>query len=184
MIKGKKAFTIIEAIVSLGVMMIMMGLGMAGIIAFRNSVELQNSYADLISVIKTLQNQAKNGLAVGIDQSGYPKVPEFYILDFRPETATETGYNVIASTRGGEFFPFETNNIFPKVNNINFEFSNDCAMIGFQNSSINIVRYPYQSLITDFAEDGTCVVTLSHKSILGSTKRITFDIEKNKIIFN
>lgn len=73
-----KAFSLLEMIIVLAVLAAIMGLGWSGLINFRSTAEMQNAYSEMVSVIKTEQNKAKNSVSSG--SSG--TTPYFYALFF------------------------------------------------------------------------------------------------------
>lgn len=73
---NKKAFSLFELIIAMGVISVIMGLGWVGLLSFRSATEVQNAYSEVLSLIKTQQNKAKNSVSSGADG----QTPDFYTL--------------------------------------------------------------------------------------------------------
>lgn len=75
---NQKGFSLLELIIVMAVIAVVMGLGWSGLMSFRATAEMQNAYSELVSVIKTEQNKAKNSVSSGNDGV----TPYFYSLFF------------------------------------------------------------------------------------------------------
>lgn len=73
-----KAFSMLEMVIVLAIIAVLMGLGWTGLINFRSTAEMQNAYSELVSVIKSQQNKAKNSVSSKSDGT----TPYFYALFF------------------------------------------------------------------------------------------------------
>jgi len=82
--KNKKAFSLLELIVAMGVIAVIMGLGITGLVSLRTTVELQGAYSEFVENLKSLQNQGKNSTSGSL---GSNSVPFMYGIFF-----TSTGY--------------------------------------------------------------------------------------------
>lgn len=63
-IKKTKGFSILELIIVLAAVAVLLTFGIEFILRFRSSVELQTSYSELITAVKSLQNASRNSLKI------------------------------------------------------------------------------------------------------------------------
>jgi prepilin-type N-terminal cleavage/methylation domain-containing protein len=59
----KQAFTLLELLVVMAIMATMAGLGIQGLIIFRQTVQFQQTESDIITSLNTVRNMARNGVA-------------------------------------------------------------------------------------------------------------------------
>jgi len=62
--KQKSAFTLLELIIVMAIIVTLLGIGFSSLIGFRNTVQLQSVYSEFVENMKSLQNKARNSSSV------------------------------------------------------------------------------------------------------------------------
>jgi type II secretory pathway pseudopilin PulG len=171
MIKNiKKGFTLVEALVAMGITAALLGLGTVGIMSFRATVELQNANSDTFSFIRTLQNRARN--SVSFTLNGEQVIPDYYGFtvsgsDLLAQYCQESGSTVTCAP-----LPQQLNqNISEKIS-LDF----DCEGILFSTLNENIFELSNNTLV----DDSQCQLRIIHTSNSNS-RNINFDLAKNTV---
>jgi len=186
-----KAFSLLEMIIVLAVLAILMGLGWAGLINFRSTAEMQNAYSELVSVIKSEQNKAKNSVSSKSDGT----TPYFYTLFFANNKYyafncgdNNTPNNIAQNVRCTK----DTSVIFRQLpTDIVVTPSSGCAGLGFTRLSGRFasIALPANNLETistfdtTYTFSGTCNITLSHTQIQ-TQKTIDINLNTNNVSDN
>jgi prepilin-type N-terminal cleavage/methylation domain-containing protein len=176
----RKGFTLIEAIVAMGIMAVVLAFGTTGVVRFRNSVELVNGYSDMQSIIRTLQNRARNSTttSVGNLENNVPIIPDYYGLKI--EDSNYSVYecfenNTLESVNCNET---ESDLKATKLSNILYHYN--CYIIGFRRASTEIISINDTGIINNI---DSCVIDVLHKNS-DSDKSITINLEDNNIETN
>lgn len=143
--KIKRAFTILELLIVMTVISVITGLGIWGLIMFRDNVDIESNYSSVHSYIQTVQNKSVNTTTTGFIPSefdprsdNFPSTPTYFGISFIEDT-----YNLYScrdSTIDGITCDVTEKNIL-KSNNV---FNTQCPFILFKTgrlslSSANIV---------------------------------------------
>lgn len=94
-----KAFTLIELLVVMGIITMLFGLGAYGLTRFQANTRVQSSFNDVLSLLKTVQNNARNsvsftnssGFTPSICSSTGSCVPDYYGIKFSGNQYTVYG---------------------------------------------------------------------------------------------
>jgi type II secretory pathway pseudopilin PulG len=189
---NKPGFTLIEALLVMAVLITVLGLSTVGVVRFRDSLELQNGYTDIVSYLGTVQNRARNSIAYNFE-GNRPYVPTFYSIyfennDFSLLGCDETSLGIV------DCRSLEVDIKSNAFNEVTLELTGECGdnnIIAFKRSSIEIVgiqgdiirigdSITGESLST--VNDGQCTLILGHSS-LSSTREINFNLVSNTVSF-
>lgn len=188
--KFRSAFTLVEAMVVLAVLVAVLGLSTIGIVRFRDSLELQNGYSDVVSYLGTIQNRARNSIAYSFN-GNEPYVPQFYSLYFANDDFSLLGCEE-SSLGIADCISLEVDIKSSAFQEVTFSLEGSCnndTIIGFKRSSIDIVRIEGPilrsgDLITgeslNIVNSGDCSLIVGHAS-LSSEKRIDFNLGNNTV---
>lgn len=200
----KKAFSLIELIVVFGVLAVIMGLGISGLISFRNNLDLNSFYTDIQLAIKTAQNNARNSRDIN-DTSARQDAEsaEYYLLQFTIVTSGSkrnrtTNYDYFLSylkdLNNGSLITEMPNQSISNLtsNYISFAFSEnssslsatDCYNIGFKRLTGDIVFLRPGKKSTAEINTGTCTITITHSDLPGVQKEVVFDADTNQITYD
>ncbi|GAB4284864.1 MAG: hypothetical protein Kow0081_2290 [Candidatus Dojkabacteria bacterium] len=136
----KKAFTILELVVVLGVISVIIALGSYGIIIFRDSIRIDNAYNDLLSYIQNVQNLAINSSVYPFNAGSFdssvdepPTPPEYYAILFG-----ENDFNLFSCSSGASG-SLNCNRIeLNDLEEYNAKISAGCSAVVFRTSTIDI----------------------------------------------
>lgn len=183
------AFTVLELIVVLGAVAILLTLGIDFILRFRSNVEIQTSYSEVVSAVKTLQNAARNSLKVfnssdqadvyaiipSADQKSYLYEGCFWDSDSFSNATCLPAEIAIATIKG-----------LPAEMLLFGEYSTPEGLIskgfcGFERKTGKVFGFTYNASNLDVYTSGTCIYTLRNEKT-GEEKRVNMDIGKSTIV--
>jgi prepilin-type N-terminal cleavage/methylation domain-containing protein len=184
-----KGFSLLELVIVLAILAIIMGIGWSGLINFRSTTEMQNAYSELVSVIRTEQNKAKN--AVSSAQDG--TTPHFYTIFFANNKyyAFNCGDSKIplSSTTKSVRCTKSTDVVFRVLpSGINLIPDTQCTGVGFTKLtgkfvSVNLPSSDLDgisSFNTVYNDTGKCNIKITHDSI-STEKNIEIDFNLNNV---
>ncbi len=181
----KKAFTLVEAMIVMGIMAAVLGFGTVGIFRFRDYIELQNGYADITSFLRSIQNSARNSVAYD-ESGGQPIVPDYYAVWFTNEDFSLFACND-RNNNNIDCVPLSRNQQTPNFSNVNFEFGSTCGnrLYAFERSTADLIRIRgnvNSSGISNGDPDtfGECDITVVHTNS-NSTREISLNLTQNSI---
>lgn len=162
-------------------------LTVTGVTSIRNTIELENGFADVASYIQTIQNRAKNSVASGItaEMSGQfgNAAPDYYQISFANDNYSYLTcfQNISTYTCQVE----ESNVLSDRFSNINIStIGSDCERIAFERRTGNIVKMSNTTEIIDYngvsSQNKTCTIRIGHINS-NSYRDIVVDLEENSI---
>jgi type II secretory pathway pseudopilin PulG len=169
-----KGTTLLELIIVMGVIAAVFGLGIAGLIKFQGTAEVQSVYSDFISNIKTLQNKAKNSVNAA---ATHDKAPYVYAVIFNQNKYTF--YNCDKATSTTLICTEDTSNPEVLLSIKHSTLSNQgCDAVGFTRLtgdiiSINTTNFTYNTT-------GACSYTFLQTSAQ-VTKDVNINLTSNSI---
>ncbi len=171
----KKAFTLLEAIIAMGIMAVLLGFSTFALIQVKATIELQNSFSDIISALQTTQNRARNSVT---KPGSSTTVPDYITVAFQPTT-----YNFQTCTKGASRITCTDDTASAKATeilNVQLQASNGCGIIGFARLTSDIVSVDSNGIVTT---TGNCTITITHSST-GNSRAISIDLSSNNINTN
>lgn len=173
----KKAFTLLQLIVVMGISAGLLGAGIYGLTSYQRYLQLQSGYNDLVSIIKTQQNRAVNSVSLTALGGQAP-----YIYALRIDNGNYTLYycqNVAGSivctldASLGQLSQLASNDL---------QVTSNCSGVGFLKLSTDVVSLSANAFTGSgsVGNTGTCTFTIEHKVTLQS-KQITFNLEENNL---
>jgi len=186
-----KAFSLLEFVIVFGVLAVLMGLGWTGLINFRSTAEMQNAYSELVSVIKTEQNKAKNSVSSNNDGG----TPHFYTLFFigNKYYAFNCGNSVVPlSSSSSSITCTKDSTVLFRILPANIIINPDpqCAGLGFAKLTGKFTSFTlpigYGSLDTvtsfgtTYSQSGTCNIKISH-TLISTQKAIEVNLNQNNL---
>lgn len=177
-----KGFTLLELMVVMGIMAALLALGTAGLVSFRNTVELDQVRSDFVSQLRTAQNLAKNSVTSGV-LGGDPftsKVDAYaiylsendYSLQYCLKQSGSTNYDCSNAEKA---------DLNPQASSTVDIYTNDpgkCVGVMFERLSGKM--YSMNGYITTPNSTGSCVITFRH-SVSGITREVTLDFDNSFI---
>jgi prepilin-type N-terminal cleavage/methylation domain-containing protein len=168
--KKIKAFTLIELIMVMAIIATLAIMGVYGLTRFRGFLELQTSYNDIVSIIKTIQNSARNSI-----QLNDGTTPEYYTISF-----TDNKYSLLSCNNANCISVSSSTDIqigsSPRVVVVN----ENCSNIAFGRLTGNIVSINISgSSIIDSSI--SCRFTIRNLDTLDE-RILLVDLAKNIII--
>lgn len=171
----KKGFTLLEAIIAMGIMAVLLGFSTVALIQVKSTIELQNAYSDAISALQTTQNRARNS----VTKPGAPvTVPDYITVAFQAST-----YKFQTCIKGSTTITCADDTAAAKpieILNVEIIPTNGCNTIGFARLTTDIVSVGATGIVTN---TGTCTITIKHKST-GNSRVINIDLSSNNINTN
>lgn len=172
----KRAFTLLEAIIAMGIMAVLLGLSTVALIQVRGAIEIQNAYSDVVSAFQTTQNRARNSVT---KPGSSTQVPDYLSLSFSPttylfQTCIKSGTRATCTDDSGQS-PKAT-----AILNVQIIPSNGCNRIAFARLTTDIVTIDSTGFITT---TGTCSIEIKHTAT-GNSRQITIDLSSNNIKTN
>ncbi|MCA9381299.1 type II secretion system protein [Candidatus Dojkabacteria bacterium] len=180
----KEAFTLIEMLVAMSIMVIILSFGTVGVVRFRDYIELQNGYSDISTYLRTTQNKARNAIAYTTN-GGVPVAPDYYGVyvandNFSLYACNETIPNQVDCTEE------ESDIKATSFTSVGIELSG-CPgdMIAFAKSSVEIIAIngtPNLGQVNSgtVVTNGTCDLLVSHANS-SSTRTISINLTQNSI---
>ncbi len=150
-----KGFTLFELIIALGLFTITITAGVVSLGRARNSVEMQGAYSDVFSYIRTLQNAARNSVAINNNGTN-PQVPDFYTISFANNDYSLYYCDSTGATTAN--CTLEQQNLKSTRYGI-YNLTSTCSRIGFSRTTGNIVSITNGGTVSD--SNTTCTITLS-----------------------
>jgi prepilin-type N-terminal cleavage/methylation domain-containing protein len=186
-----KAFSLFEIIMVMAIVAILMGLGWSGLMTFRATSEMQNAYSELVSVIKTEQNKAKNSLSAGTEgvtpdhYSIFISGNQYFAYNCRK---TSTVNNNVRCTKDSTFIARilpQDITINPSSNTAATPF---CKGIGFTRLTGKFVSFEavpdnlndVNAFDTTFKGEGICTIKLFH-TMVNAEKNIELNLDINSL---
>lgn len=167
----KKALTLLELVVVMGVIAVISAMSVFGLIRFRSVIELNNGYTDIVSLLKTTQNAARNVTSDGNPNS--TNVPDLYSLKFENDKFSKTNCELF----GERYTCISTETQTTIAPAINFVTDVNCTFIGFTPLTGEIVSLNSSGNVTDMQE---CNINIIH-SVSGDVKELKVDLLSNTI---
>ncbi len=178
-----KGLTLLELVVAMAIIASLMGIGLVALINYRSSVQLQSAYTDLVTAIKTLQNNANNSTSiVTTDGIGDRVSPDIYVLRFSNNEVTPY-YCLIpsgsATVNCSYSYPSSGITSFLDVDNVSV--GSNCKGAGFFRLTLDLVSVDNNTFSGsgNYSTTGTCTITLTHRAT-NDTRTITLDLKQNK----
>ncbi|MEP7103473.1 MAG: type II secretion system protein [Candidatus Dojkabacteria bacterium] len=170
-----KAFTLLEAIIAMGIMAVLLGFSTYALTQVRSTIELQNAFSDVASALQVAQNRSRNSAT----KPGSPNVAQDYVtVAFRNTTyAFQTcikgasRVTCVDDTANAKAIEVLHSTIQPSVN---------CNTIGFSRLTGDIVTVDSNGVVNS---SGTCTIKISHTAT-GNFKQISIDLTSNNITSN
>lgn len=181
----KKAFTLIELMVAMSIMIIVLSFGTVGVIRFRDYIELQNGYSDVSTYFRTIQNRARNAIAY-TTVSGTPLTPDYYGIyiednNFSLYQCEEQPGNQADCTE------IESEVKSSAFTNVEMAFTESCPgnMIGFKRSSVDVVAISGTALLGsinsgNIISTGNCELEITHVNN-NSLRTISINLTQNAV---
>ncbi|MEO6728544.1 MAG: type II secretion system protein [Candidatus Dojkabacteria bacterium] len=174
----KRAFTLLEAIIAMGIMALLLGTSTFALVQVKSTIELQNAYSDVLSALQTTQNRARNSVTKPGSSS---TVPDYITIAFAPttykfQTCVKSGSTKITCTDD----PATSKAIEILNVQVKAEPSNSCVALGFARLTSDIVGVDGGGTITT---TGSCTITIVH-STTGNSRVISIDLSSNNITTN
>ncbi|MFS8130892.1 MAG: Tfp pilus assembly protein FimT/FimU [Candidatus Dojkabacteria bacterium] len=171
----KKAFTLLEAIIAMGIMAVLLGFSTYALVQVKATIELQNSYSDIISALQTTQNRARNSVT---KPGSSTTVPDYITVAFQPttynfQTCVKNGSRVTCTDDTASAKPSE-------ILNVQIQPSNGCNTIGFARLTSDLVTVDSNGALNS---TGSCTITIVHSST-GNSRVISIDLSSNNINTN
>ncbi len=189
-LRRKKAFTLVEAMVVMGIMALVLSFGTVGVIRFRDYIELQNGFSDISTYIRTVQNMARNSVSYD-NVGGVPVVPDYYSIFF-----TANDFSLLACNDTGVINRVNCTQVTrdiqaPNFSKVGFSFGGDCGnrrLFGFERSTVDLMTYQGAvnqsgnlSLTNGVKQStGSCTIIVTH-SRSNSSRNITLNLTENSI---
>lgn len=192
-IKHYSAFTIVELMVVIGVVAVMTSLGIGGMIAFRQTVQLQEATSGFISTLRSVQNMARtSSLSQYVVKTGCTvsspicRRPDGYAIYFDSVDNYSINYCVDVSFAGADRItcgveelsvkPAEFNGIqvYPIGSN-----ASDCLGIVFERLTGNITAISMQDLALPI-ESGVCEIGMELVGT-GRIYKVEINLAENSI---
>ncbi|MCA9386656.1 type II secretion system protein [Candidatus Dojkabacteria bacterium] len=181
----KSAFTLIEMLIAMSIMVIILSFGTIGVVRFRDYIEVQNGYSDVATYVRTIQNKARNSIAY-TTIAGVPVAPDYYGIYIE-----DNNFSLYACTDSGgsqlDCVEQEGNIKSNSFSNVEIELSSGCPgnLIAFKNSSLEIIAVIGDQVLgqlnnANIISTGTCDILVSHVNG-GSTRSITINLTQNSI---
>ncbi len=183
--KALSGFTLVELLVVMLIIAVLFGLGLGGLVSLRYSSELDLAYSEFVSMLQTLQNEARNSsvskalLAAGasVDQGG---VDGYAILFQTGNYSTRYCFETLLVGNPG----FDCSGVeiasakSAAAGNVRVTplDSAACSAIVFERVSGDIYGLP--SPVSAFVDAGTCLIELHH-NVSGVTRQIAVDLTTN-----
>lgn len=174
----KKAFTLLETLIVLGLVVTVIAAGAVSLTNARNSIELDNTYSDVLSAIRTTQNDARNYISIDSNYSVniVPPVPDIYA--FRVNTANNEFWTFACTGAGASTSCTlaSRESVASSVSNITI--NSNCYAIGFRKGIRDIVSISQGGVVSD---SGNCTITISQGN---RTKNVIINLDANNISVN
>jgi len=181
-----KAFSLLEMIIVLAILAILMGLGWSGLINFRSTAEMQNAYSELVSVIKSEQNKAKNS----VSSTSTGTTPYYYALFFANNKYYAFNCAKPSSSSGITRCTKDTTVTFRQLPaDIKINPDSRCAGLGFEILNGKFVAFTLantgsldtiNSFDTVYESTGTCNIKIDH-DLISTEKTIEINLDINSI---
>lgn len=164
----KKAATIIELLIVMGIVTILFGVGITGILFIRATVEFETSRGILNQEIDNIANMARNSLAVNqLD------TPDYWGFQIESNTLS-----VIYCYENGIFLDCTIKMESVVLSNVDISFQQQCSGIVFETTTSKFLAI--QDTVTyRKINSGICQINVSHTNGLSAT--VLFNIENNFI---
>lgn len=188
----KKGFTLIEALIVMGIIAALIGFGVVGVTRFSDYLELQNGFSDISTFIRTTQNKARNSISYENSMGFFTPPPDYYAIYFEEENFSLLACNENLS---GLFNceELEKNVKSDVFNEVKFSFGADCEanrLFGFRRSNIDIVSFDgiinegtgYTVNNAVINSKGICTITVNHENDVG-TRKIILNLTENSFEF-
>ncbi len=176
----KRAYTLTELLVVMSVIAVLMGMGIFALTRFQGSIELQNTYNDISSLVKTLQNKSRNlsvsNAKLKITGDQINSVPYVYAIIFANNNYStyycdQSGSNLSCNVEEANVKPKTLSRVQLSMSNIN------CYGIGFTKATGDMVWIKSDGT---FGNTGSCTYTLQHQ-LTQETKSFTINLTSNSI---
>ncbi|BCX13862.1 MAG: hypothetical protein KatS3mg085_394 [Candidatus Dojkabacteria bacterium] len=185
MVYIKKAFSLLEIIVVLGITAAVMSGGVLALIRFQDSAEFNRYFSDTVSLIKTTQNRSYNGVlsqtkSLALGGNALESVPEYYaiIIDENDDSiglyyCDETLTGILSCFREQEILVID----FPSDIQVS---STGCSGVGFKTLNPDIILINSNGT---FTTNGVCEITLTHTN-LNRNNTLEFNADNNVFELN
>lgn len=178
---NKKAFTLLEIMVVLGVIAFLFGLGTIALIRFRNYTQLTTSYNELVSSLKSLQNKAKNSVASSAISSDIPNaVPDLYTLRVENNSYDFFDCMILSDRLNCSTLSQQESVIMPSGVQLQIE---GCIGIAFERLTGNIDLVQTNGALFTADPTGSCTIRLTQTS-LGDLRSIVVNADNDTLQLN
>lgn len=167
----KNAFTLLELVVTMGILAVISAMSIFGLVRFRAVIELNNGYTDIVSLLKTTQNAARNVTSSG-GQSGV-SVPALYTIRFSDNTYTQSN----CTSTSNRYICIDLTTQKTVAPSVSFSPDPNCAYIGFAPLTGEIISLNLSGIATTVQQ---CSIRIAH-SISGDVKTLNVDLLSNTI---
>lgn len=173
----QKAFTLIEILMVMGVIALIGAIGVYGLTRFRANIEVQTAFNDIFSLLKTLQNNARNSVSVNI--GGNQFTPDYYSVKFE-----NNNYTVYACNKSGPNIICPTNNALDTyrgigIQNVTITYpAQQCEFIAFERLSGDIVDVRGGP---NWDISGNTMCTILILNSVGDSRRIIVNLVNNTL---
>lgn len=175
------AYTLLEIIVVISVIVVMMGLGITGLVSFKRNAEFNSTYTSLVTNIRSIQNRARNSIS---EDSGVTPSDYYGIFFSQNEYSS---YRCINS--GNNLNCSKTVRMFQDTALLNASFTlGECNNVLFQRLTGRIYTVNYESELGEVITTGqpgkiieSCNFTLSGGN--GEQREINFNLNTNQVSF-
>lgn len=165
-----KAFTFLELIIVMTIIIIVSVLGISGFLSYREYVQLESTYSDFLTSIKLQRNKAVNTVAYNIpgEINLSVDVPDFYAVYANQSTFTLYFCNKIGSTQYANCQEdLDANKLIVPSS---IQFTGNCGIIAFAKGSgdiysINATAIPSaggSGVFEDIPSTNTCSLNVSN----------------------
>ncbi len=171
----KKGFTLLEVLIAMGIMAVLLGTSTYALIQVKATIELQNSFSDIISAFQTTQNRARNSVT---KPGATVTVPDYVTVSFLPTT-----YKFQTCVKGTSRITCTDDTASTKATeilNVTLQPSNGCTTIGFARLTSDIVSVDSNGITNSI---GVCTITIVHNTT-GNSRVISIDLSSNNISTN
>lgn len=171
--KVKKAFSILELLIVMGVISSIAMLGIFGLLNVQYSIELNNYYAQLNVFQTTIKNYAVNSFAT--NASGSKNSADYYAFQYSENKfqnlfCDKVGTSTIECNTIGTLELVTPSFIELTFNPIS------CTFFAYEKFSSRVLAIENNGLIFS----GQCTIIVKHRN-LAQSKSITFDFENNSV---
>lgn len=175
----KKAFTLVEMILAMGIIAFLIGMGSVALIRFRSVAKVERVHSDLISTLRTTQNSAENSKASFAKKDLFnltisESLPDYYMVYF--ENNNYSIYFCDKSGSGANCFPETQNLKSANLSGVDITVTG-CQGVAFERLTGNIVSIDSTGAVS---ETGSCTIRIKATS-LSSTRTIEVDFISNNI---